>query len=161
MCELLNGPIPNPLRPPSSTNRGSKSPPSKFQPTDWRFLKMSIERILGYIGWLWGDAMKNRTAFTKLPNESRSSTIFVVVEQPDHHCGDDTYLEDGFSIKCCLTALNSLRSLAPGCCRKITWCRQFKVMPRTLIELGLDYWNRHLGEKTECFWGGLRSLMWK
>ena len=26
---------------------------------------MSIEHILGYIGWLWSDAMNNRAAFTK------------------------------------------------------------------------------------------------
>ena len=34
--------------------------------------------------------MNNCAAFAKAPNEkSRSSSICVVVEGPDHHCGDD------------------------------------------------------------------------
>ena len=31
----------------------------------------------------------------------------------------------------------SWRSLAPGCCRQITRCRQFEVMPRTPVQRGL------------------------
>ena len=57
MSGLSNGPIPN------LPNQGSKSAPIKFQPTGWRLMKMSIEHILGYNGWLWSDAMNNRTAF--------------------------------------------------------------------------------------------------
>ena len=47
----------------------SKSLPVKFQSTDWRSTKMSIEHVLGYIGWLWSDAMNNCTAFVKALNE--------------------------------------------------------------------------------------------
>ena len=51
---------------------------------------MSIEHILGYIGWFCSDAMNNRTAFAKAEiSEGRSSTSCAVVERPDRHCGDD------------------------------------------------------------------------
>ena len=53
---------------------------------------MSIEHILGYNAWLRSDAMNNHSLhLSPKPqiSESRSSTIFMVVERPDHNCGDD------------------------------------------------------------------------
>ena len=74
---------------PSQTEQGwvGRKVPFKFQPTGWRLTKkMSIEHILGYIGWLWSDATNNRTAFAKAPKEWKQSVlIYVVVELPDHH----------------------------------------------------------------------------
>ena len=96
-------PFLTPHNPPNAPNWGSKSPSSNFQPTGWRLTKMSIYHILGYIFWLWSDAMNNLTAFVKVPNEwTQMSTICAVVERPDHHCGDhvvysfqdDPHLED-------------------------------------------------------------------
>ena len=37
---------------------GEESSPFKFQPTGWRLMKMSIEHILGYAGWLWCEMMQ-------------------------------------------------------------------------------------------------------
>ena len=52
MGELSNGPpIPTPV-PANSLNRRVESHPFEFQPTDLSFTKMSIEQILGSIGWL-------------------------------------------------------------------------------------------------------------
>ena len=67
MSELSNGPIPYPRH--LTPNKGLKSPPLKVQQTVWRLTKMLIEHVLGYIGWLWSDAMNNRTAFGKVPYE--------------------------------------------------------------------------------------------
>ena len=55
--------------PANPSNWWSKSPPFKFQPTNWRLTKMSMEHILGYINQLWSDAMNNCTAFAKPLNE--------------------------------------------------------------------------------------------
>ena len=50
---------------------------------------MSIKHILGFIGWLWSDAMNNGTAFAKAPNEY-------------HRCGNDLvqYAYIYWKIKC-------------------------------------------------------------
>ena len=51
---------------------------------------MSIEHILGYIGCLRSDAINNRTAFANATlSESKSNTICVVGERPNHRCRDD------------------------------------------------------------------------
>ena len=77
-------------QPSASPNRGSKSPHFKFQPISYRLMKISLEHILGYIGWLWSGAMNNHTSFAKAQmSESRSSTICVLVERPNHHCGNE------------------------------------------------------------------------
>ena len=55
------GPSPTPYVPPNAPNRVSNSVSFKFQPTYWWLTKMSIEHILRYIGWLWSNAMNNRT----------------------------------------------------------------------------------------------------
>ena len=60
------------------------SKPEKLHPTSWRLtkMKMSIEPILGRIGWLPKPQI----------NEHRSSTtvdLCVVIEWPDHHCDAD------------------------------------------------------------------------
>ena len=76
-----------PQRPSNAPNRRSKSLPFKFQPTE-----MSIEHSLGHIGWLWNDAMNNRTAFVKAPNEwmhIERNMCGRRAAQLDHHCGDD------------------------------------------------------------------------
>ena len=54
---------------PNTPNWGLKSPPFQFQPAGWRLMKMSATHIWEYIGWLWNDAMGNRTAFARAPNE--------------------------------------------------------------------------------------------
>ena len=53
---------------------------------------MSIEHILGYIGWLC--VMNNHTAVAKpqMSGECRWSPVCVVIKQPDHHCGYDHVL---------------------------------------------------------------------
>ena len=57
---------------------------------------MSREHIWEHIGWLWSDAMNNRTSFAKAPNEwaHLSNTICAVVERPDHLCVGDLVLQD-------------------------------------------------------------------
>ena len=46
---------------------------------------MSVEHILVYIGWLWSDAINNRTAFAKALIEW---TQMSPTERPGQHCGD-------------------------------------------------------------------------
>ena len=41
----------------------------QFSATRLELDENAIEHGLGYIGWLWSDAIKNRTAFAKAPNE--------------------------------------------------------------------------------------------
>ena len=70
--------------------------PLIFLPNGWRLTKMSTEHISGYIGWLWGDATNNHTAFAKASNEwtqiQHKTWKRAVVKRPDHHCGDDLAL---------------------------------------------------------------------
>ena len=45
-------------------------------------------------------------------------------------------------VSCCFTALQQLRSLAPGCGREITRCRQFNTYPGpVLVLMAFSYWN--------------------
>ena len=92
---LSNKPIPDPhapLRP----KLGSKSSPFKVQPTGLRLMEMSIEHILG---WLVGCELMPWTIVKLSPkpqmSERKSSTIYAVIERPDHHYDDDlvAYLE--------------------------------------------------------------------
>ena len=59
--------------------------------------KMSIEHILGYTGWWRSDAMNSHLSQKPNMTEYRHSTICVVIEWPDHHCGDDLV----YVLMCC------------------------------------------------------------
>ena len=91
MGELSNMPIPDPHVPPNPQTGVSKSPPFKFQPTSCTLSKMSIEHILE--DTLAGCAVMQWSIIeiSSKPqmSDNRSSTICVVIERPDHHCGDD------------------------------------------------------------------------
>ena len=73
--------------------------PFKFQPPGSRLTKMSIEHILWQVTLAGCEMMPwtiiqlslkpSRKNFQSKISEHRSSTICMVVERPDHHCGDD------------------------------------------------------------------------
>ena len=66
-----------------------KIPCVQIQPSDWRLSKMSIEHTWEYIGWLWSNAMNNRRAFVKVPNEWTQIDcvlLFWLHKQPCQFC---------------------------------------------------------------------------
>ena len=91
VCQMSNGPIPDPSNSPAPKSIGVESLPFKLQPNGRISTKMSTEHVWYGIFWLWSDAVNNRTAFTKAPTEwtQIEYNICTVVERPDHHCGDN------------------------------------------------------------------------
>ena len=66
---LSNWPIADPRVPITRPQTSGRKVPLPRSANCWRLTKMSIEHILGCISWLWSDAINNRTAFVKAPNE--------------------------------------------------------------------------------------------
>ena len=85
MGELSNGPIPEPITSTLTTKPGIEKSPFQISANQLEDDENVNRTHLGYIGWLWSDAMNNRTAFTKAPNDraqygrSSSGLIAIVV----------------------------------------------------------------------------------
>ena len=71
----------------------------------------NVDRTYFRIHWLvvkWcNEQLNNRTALVKPQmSESRSSTICVIVKQPDHYCGDDLVLSTTLSVNFSQTTID-------------------------------------------------------
>ena len=68
-----------------------------------------------------------------MPSNSTSITLWTYLSLFGHNTQHSRQTDNqNRQCVCCFMALQQPRSWAPRCSRKITWCMQFKVIPRTI-----------------------------